>query len=212
MVKCLFYRMQLIFIRWASRGNSVRSIVALVALTSSYVNASPVQGLPPGMTMHRIQAGSLDASGWAVAESTHGAFAVKIPCTFNDFSMDQSAANTPVIKSYTLGCLRPDKRKFSATRIQYRNGAKDARSFFENNAKGEGRPGAHISRSTYKDMPVVDIAIENKALCGFLRYVLAHDDVLLLATEAPRGSCQGLDAQSTEFFTSLSVWEHDAQQ
>ena len=190
----------------------MRSIVALVAHTVGYVNASPAQELPPGMTMYRIQAGSLDASGWAVAESTPGAFAVRTPCAFNDFSMDQSAANTPVIKSYTLGCLRPDKRKFSATRIQYRNGAKDARSFFENNAKGEGRPGAHISRSTYEGMPVVDIAIENKALCGFLRYVLAHDDVLLLATEAPRGSCQGLDAQSTEFFTSLSVWEHDAQQ
>lgn len=189
----------------------MRSIVALVAITIGYVNASPAQGLPPGMTMHRIQAGSLDASGWAVAESTHGAFAVKMPCTFNDFSMDQSVAHTPVIKSYTLGCVRPDERKFSATRIQYRNGAKDARSFFENIARGEGRSGAHIARSTYMGMPVVDIIIDNTAQCGFLRYVLADDDTLLLATEAPRGSCQGLDAQSSEFFTSLSVRDRDAQ-
>ena len=190
----------------------MRSIVVLVALTVGYVDASPAQGLPQGMTMHRIQAGSLDASGWTVAESSRGEFSVKMPCTFNDFSMDQSAANTPVIKSYTLGCLRSDNRKFSATRIQYRNGAKDARSFFEKNTKGEGWPGAHISRSTYEGMPVVDIAIENKARCGFLRYVLAHNDTLLLAAEAPDGSCQGLNAQSSEFFASLTVRERDGHQ
>ena len=190
----------------------MRNFVVLVALTIGYVNVSPAQSLPTGMTMHRIQAGSLDASGWAEAESTDGAFAVKMPCTFNDFTFDQSLENTPVIKSYTLGCLRPDKRKFSATRIQYRNGAKDAQSFFEKNTKGAGWPGAHISRSTYKGMPVVDITVADKAQCGLLRYVLAHDDSFLLVTEAPSGSCQGLDAQSSEFFTSLSVKERDAQQ
>lgn len=190
----------------------MKHFIALVALAVGYVNASLAQSLSQDMTVHRIQAGLLDASGWAKAESTDGAFAVKMPCTFNDFSLDQSSANTPMIKSYTVGCLRPDKRKFSATRIRYRNGAKDARSFFEKYAKGEGWPGAHISRSTYKGMPVVDVVLENKAQCGFLRYVLAHEDSLLLVTEAPRGSCQDMEAQSYEFFASLTVRELVAQE
>src|SRR5665213_1389124 len=39
------------------------------------------------MVMHRIDAGLFDSSGWALAESTNGNFAVRMPGPFNDFSM-----------------------------------------------------------------------------------------------------------------------------
>jgi hypothetical protein len=184
----------------------MRNVVGLLLLAFSFgATAAAAQQLPPGMTMHRLQAGVLDQSGWALADSTEGAFSVTLPCTFNDFTMDQSTLNTPVTMTFTVGCRRPDQRRFSATRFQYQGGANDAHSFFEKNASGENWPGVEVATSTFKGLPVVDVKAENQAQCGILRFVLAQPDILLLVAEAPKANCAGLEAQSAEFFESLIV-------
>lgn len=183
----------------------MRNVVALILLAVWYSATGFTQQLPPGMTIHRLKAGTLDQAGWAEADSTEGAFSVKLPCAFNDFTMDQTSANTPVIKGYTLGCLRPDRRKFSATRIQYRGGENFAKSNFERNANGANWPGADIAKSIFKGLPVVDVKAKNQTQCGFLRFVLAPPDSFFLAVEAPLETCAGLEVQSTEFFKSLTV-------
>jgi hypothetical protein len=178
-----------------------------ISLVLGSVAASAQQGqLPAGMTMHRIQAGTLDANGWTPANSTGGGFSLKIPCTFNDFMMDQSAANSIVLKSHTVGCLRQDQRKFSATRFQYRNGAKAAKEYFDRNASGEGwGKDAELKKLTFKGMPAVDVSVKNAERCGVLRYILLQADMIMMAVEAPVATCEGLKAQGMEFFGSLNV-------
>jgi len=180
--------------------------VALIALVMLGTTNAVGQGHPPALKMHRQQAGVLDRSGWTGAQSTEGSFSVKLPCLFNDFSVDTSAEPGALLKAFTVGCLRADRRKFSATRVQYRNGTRDARYYFDKNATGAAFPNARVSRSTYEGMPVIDIETSGGTVCGFLRFVFANEDNFVLTVEAPQGiACQGLDAQSTQFFASLVV-------
>lgn len=162
------------------------------------------QALPPGMKMHRAEAGKLDASGWVTASSTEGNFSVRLPCKYNDFTMNGYNPTEPVEKGYAVGCM-DGKRKYSATRIHYRNGAKDAKAYFER-AEGVGKmPGAVATRTTFGKLPAVDVATEGSGRCGYLRFIQLGTDNLVMAIEAPVEACNGLDAQAAKYFKSLSL-------
>lgn len=69
----------------------------------------------PQMEMHRVQATSKDPSGWYLAASTHGSFAVLIPIPFNDFTVIDDDPKVGRIKTYTVGAKSAEGIKFSAT-------------------------------------------------------------------------------------------------
>src|SRR5690349_16387402 len=61
------------------------------------------QNLPPGMTMHRLQAGEPDASGWLTAASTEGGFSVRLPLKFNDFTLLEPDPTAPTLRTFHRG-------------------------------------------------------------------------------------------------------------
>lgn len=163
------------------------------------------QQLPPGMKMHRVLAGSVDASGWTSAASTEGAFMIDLPCAFNDFTLDDLDEGSKVKRTFTVGCLRADRRKFAANRLQYRSGESEALAIFQKNASGEAWPNARVVKTTFEGMPAVDVEIVEATRCGFLRLVHVPPDNVLMATEAPKETCLGLAAMSRRFFASLRM-------
>jgi hypothetical protein len=187
----------------------------LLAAASILVAASTAalsQGLPPGMTMHRVQAGTLDADGWTVAASTAGHFSVKLPCLFNDFTSQEQDPIAPVMTAYSVGCLRSDQRKFSATRVVYRRGAAAAEEFFARIRSGRGWETADsVTPLTFKSFDAVTIADSNNSRCGFLRFILVNADIVALTAEAPRVACEGLKEQSETFFASVQLDAPDKQ-
>lgn len=104
---------------------------------TTFATAAFGQALPPGMTMHRVQAGEPDASGWMVAASTEGGFSVRLPLKFNDFTIAESDPKAPALRTYVVGTKSQEGIKFSATRIVYRNGAESAKRFFSRFEKGQ---------------------------------------------------------------------------
>jgi hypothetical protein len=164
------------------------------------------QGLPPGMTMHRTQAGALDADGWTNATSSAGNFSVKLPCLFNDFTTQEQNPIAPVKTAYSVGCLRSDQRKFSATRIVYKRGAAAAEEFFARIRGGKGWETADsVTPLTFKRFDAVAIADSSNSRCGFLRFILVNADIVALTAEAPRPACEGLKEQSETFFASVEL-------
>jgi hypothetical protein len=164
------------------------------------------QTTPPGMTMHRSQTGDLDASGWALATSTSGGFSVKLPCLFNDFKVESAKASEPVTSVDTVGCLRQDQRKFSASRFTYRHGAKAAREYFEQmskRAKWEGETSR--ADAPFKGLPTFQVNLQSSTRCGATRAVLAGSHLFLLVVEAPRFACDGLAEQAATFLSSLEI-------
>jgi hypothetical protein len=159
--------------------------------------------LPPGMKMHRVGAGELDATGWTLARSTEGRFTVRLPCLFNDFSMDMSAEGGPALASYTLGCLLADGRKLSATSVRYRGGAEAAQGFFAQSAARADEPGSGVERSVHDGLATVDARMGNATHCGFSRLVRNGAANVVLVVEAPKGVCGTLDGAVKVFFDSL---------
>lgn len=163
------------------------------------------QALPPGMKMHQTQAGKPDASGWLTATSTEGGYSVRLPCAYNDFTMNGYNPAEPVEKGYTVGCMQANQKKFSATRLRYRNGAKDAQAFFDKAGQMGQTPGAKVSKGSFKKMPLLDVRSADETRCGFLRFVQLGADNLVMVVEAPAAACAGLDAQAATFFKSLTL-------
>jgi hypothetical protein len=156
--------------------------------------------------VHRENAGTLDADGWIMAESTEGRFAVRLPCQFNDFTINTPEQELPTTGAFLLGCLRQDKRKFLASQMAFKAGAEAARQSFEFNSKGLLMPRLTTRRqSSFEGYRVVDFEIRNASYCGFIRYVLVEPTEIVMHVEAPPAHCDSLSLDAQIFFSSLKI-------
>lgn len=177
--------------------------IALAAATT-VVAAQPV---PPGVTMHRLQAGEPDASGWMLAASTKGGFSVKLPLRFNDFAVADSDPASPTPLVFAVGTKSSEGIKFSATRLTYRKGAQAAQEYFtrfERGADFNPKP-ERITKHKVGERPAVDLLLGNAASVSYQRAVLLGADLLLLIVEAPREHAALAQQFAQPFFDSLAI-------
>jgi hypothetical protein len=134
--------------------------------------------------MHRIYAGKFDASGWALAESTNGAFSVKMPGPFNDFSVASSPSDiTERIEG--IGGKAPNGISFSALKQVYREPG-TASAQFDTFKNGGGLPGATVRPVTPGGgFHAWDIAYGDGVSGGIERVILAGEYLFTLTVEWP---------------------------
>lgn len=180
----------------------MRTFLSGMLLAVLGVGAAYAQSLPPGMTMHRTQAGSFDASGWTHADSTLGGFSVSLPCKFNDFMVNDDKPDSPTSKAYAVGCTTADKKRLSAMRIEYRGGAAVAQTYFDK-VTGDGAPGTPSGSGEQAGLHYVQRKVETSGQCAMTRVLHAPAYNLILIVEAPR--CDGIDKLSAKFFGSLAL-------
>jgi len=162
--------------------------------------------LPPGMTMHRFQAGVPDATGWMIAASTPGGFSVRMPIKFNDFTVDESDPNAAVLRTFTVGATSQEKIKFVATRFVYRKGAESAQFFFARAEKGEGLAG--LERLTPRqagERRAVDHVLKRPSDVAYQRTVLLDADLIMMIIESPRSLDSTAQQFVAPFFDSLTI-------
>jgi hypothetical protein len=165
------------------------------------------QDWPQGMTMHRIQAGEPDASGWMLAASTEGGFSVRLPLKFDDFTFVESDPKSPTLRVFTVGAASHEGIRFSATRVVYRKGAASANDFFARfeNGQGLGARPERITSHKFRDRRAVDAVLETASSVGFERVVLLDSDLLLMVVESPRSDEATAQKFAAAFFDSLVV-------
>jgi hypothetical protein len=167
---------------------------------------TPGIALPPGTTMHRFQAGEPDASGWMLATSTQGAFSVRMPLKFNDFTVEESNPNAPTLRLFSVGATSQEKIKIVATRVIYRKGAESARFFFARAEKGEGL--AALERVTphrIGERRAVDHLLKRASDVAYQRIILLETDMLMMIIESPRSLDATAQQFVTPFFDSLTI-------
>lgn len=187
--------------------NHVRTIASLAAaalLTLALAGPAFAQA-PAGLTMHRVQAGEADASGWMLAASTEGGFSVRLPLKFNDFTVLESDAKAPVLRIFGVGARSSEGIKFTATRMVYRKGAAAAREFFSRFEKGRdlGATPERVTPHRLGERRAVDLVLKRAAAVSYQRAVLLDADLLLLIVEAPHAHEATARQFSTAFFDSL---------
>jgi len=79
--------------------------------------------VPPEVIMRRSQAGEPDPTGWSLAESTGGGFAVMVPGKYDDFTIMGVAPDGVSILSDIVESLTPEGSKFSAFRVMRMDGS-----------------------------------------------------------------------------------------
>lgn len=165
------------------------------------------QAPPPGMKMHRIQAGEPDASGWIVAASTEGGFSVRLPLKFNDFTIAESDPKAPVLRTFTIGTKSQEGIKFSATRIVYRKGVESAKYFFSRFEKGQdlGSTPERVTPRRIGERQAVDVVLKRASDVSYQRVVMLESDVLLMIVESPRSHSATAQQFVLPFFDSLEV-------
>jgi hypothetical protein len=180
----------------------MRVLLSGVLLAVLGIGAAQGQALPPGTTMHRSQAGTLDASGWTHADSTMGAFSVSLPCLFNDFVVNVDQPDKPTRRIYALGCAQADGKRFAATRLEYRGGEAQARAVLDK-VSGSDTLGPVVGHGKQHGLDYIDRKTVDAKQCTLSRIVHTPPDNLMLAVEAP--DCAGLDKLAAKFFASLVV-------
>src|SRR6267378_1920021 len=160
----------------------VRILVAIILVVSAY--GADAQSLPPGMTMHRLQAGELDSSGWTTASSTEGGLCVRLPMKFNDFSM--AARDGSAAKAFTVGGKDPQGVKFSATRISYHRSGAAAKIVADlENGEGFASRARSLERLSFRGYRTVYLSVSDGRSVLYQRAILVEPDLVTLIVEAP---------------------------
>lgn len=161
---------------------------ALISLILIGPTAS-AQPLPEGTTIHRKQAGELDASGWTTAASTHGGFSVRLPLKFDD-TTTETPINSEIAKLFIvggtiIGGTNAKKQTFVAMKMQLRQ--KDAPNHFFARIRGkEVRPGRAVKMHMFQGREAADLTLRSSEAFTYIRYVRLPDGVMMLRAEIPR--------------------------
>lgn len=186
----------------------IRHMLIVLATVLVAVPLASARSLPEGMTMHRVQAGEPDSSGWIVADSTMGAFSVRLPMKFNDFTMHRPGSDAPVSSAFIVGGKSAEGVKFTAARIVYRDDD-TAQGYFSQIENGQAFPSDKSPTTRSIDVDgrrAVDVTLSDGRALSHMRYILLDDSVMSLIVEVPRAQTD-LVSQSEiqEFFESLHV-------
>lgn len=183
-------------------------LLACIAIACPAFGAAQSAEAPaaPRVVMHRDEAGELDATGWAVADSTEGAFSVSLPYRYNDFTLQPADATSAIARTDVVGSRNEDGVKFSASRVVYRGGAEVARRMFRRVAEGDIGPGvAARQASRLAQLPLVDVERRKEGVHLFQRVVLAEPDLITLVVEVPQAVAEEQRPRVATFFASLRV-------
>jgi hypothetical protein len=185
----------------------LRSLLLACLLSATLAISALAQSLPPGMKMHRLQAGEPDASGWMVAASTEGGFSVRLPIKFNDFTIAESDPKAPALRTFVVGTKSQEGIKFSATRIVYRKGAESAKYFFSRIEKGKdlGLTPERITPHRIGERQAVDFMLSRASDVSYQRVVMLESDLLMMIVESPRSHDAIAREFAMPFFDSLVV-------
>lgn len=172
-----------------------------LVLTLAATNQANAQtSLPPGLKMHKTQAGKLGPDGWTDARSTEGRFSIRLPILYNDLTVTESDPKADVKLGHTVGGKTADGFKVSATRIIYR-----AKGLASKNFEKFSKSAPNTKRLTYKGYEAVEFELSNSTSFSRQRAVLIGDEEIVLILEAPKTLQSALNEIAPRIFDSLNV-------
>jgi hypothetical protein len=182
----------------------IHACLALVA--ASTFELSLAQDKPPGLVMHRTQAGEQGADGWFLAQSTKGQFTLKLPVKFNDFSMGPMALTTGgVAESHSVGGTdQGTGAKFSMTCMRYVQGVPTVAP-----AVKKWKPITHQGCNGYAHSGTG--AEKGRKTEGMMRAFVVPGGTCIAIAEYPVEAREKVAPQIPVFFASIDLPGHGCQ-
>jgi hypothetical protein len=176
------------------------------AFTIALSSMSILVWAEPHMEMHRVQATTKDPSGWYLAASTHGSFAVLIPIPFNDFTVTDDDPKAGSVKTYTVGAKSMEGMKFSATEIPIITGRTPTNLVaFPQQFRKSGQTVSDIDNSSFAGYPAVSFSVKGPSSGAYMRYVKTPKSLITVILEYPTDQAEAAEGFRSAFLSSLKI-------
>lgn len=164
-----------------------------------------VQAATPNVTVHRDDAGELDADGWAKAKSTNGRYSVDLPAKFKDFTAVHEDPKSPIAESYGVSGRMMQLIRFTVSRAHYREGKAMARKQFEQikTAAGKGLYKT-VKPMRMNEHEALEAELEVKKGRALQRTVLLDDDLFTMIVEYAKSEEAAAKRLAPRFFNSVT--------
>jgi hypothetical protein len=140
-----------------------------------------VEGQSGPMVYHRLMAGEPDADAWYPAASTEGAFSVRLPGRFNDFTLPTTRG-----PMYIIGAVLPDGTRFAATAFRPPDLKEAVEQMY---ARADGTdPGGQAKRVRVGGLEGVEFRAARPGMnAGAVCFLHSDSTVYTLVVECPQG-------------------------
>lgn len=180
------------------------AILAL-ALGCEAATAAPP---PPGLKVHRSQAGEPGRDGWYLAESTEGHFRVKTPIPFNDYTVEGTGKDGRKFGVHCIGCESVEKVKFAVTELGDLPREKKPADMVREMTNGLRKGGKTLSEERVFErgnQTISQFRIATARSSAAMRYVVAEGRLFMQIVEFPPSSGKVAEPLLPQFFDSLEV-------
>jgi hypothetical protein len=176
------------------------SIFSAAAIMIACTTANAQQ---PKLEMHRAGVSADDGTGWHSAVSTKGAFSIRLPIPFNDFSTYDARAGEV---SHAVGGKSSEGIKFLA--IEMPATAKTPgdlgvipKSFSSNPTNKV----SDVSRHTKDGADILSFSVTGPASTAHFRYIKVKGMLYTLSIEFPNAYREAVAAMKDKFFGSFKL-------
>ena len=161
----------------------IRQLMAGAVSLALIYACGMVEAQQPKLEMHRAGINADDGSGWHSAVSTKGAFAVRLPIPFNDFTIHSTTTGE---MSHVIGGKSSEGIKFSAVESPVTprtpvDLGEIPKSFTSNPANKV----AAVSRSTKDGVDTLSFSVTSAASTAHIRYIRTRSALYTLTVECP---------------------------
>jgi hypothetical protein len=179
------------------------------AMAQEPAKLPPGVKLPPGMTMHRLQAGKPDKDGWYVARSTEGHFRVKFPIPFNDYSVRVREKDGREVVAFGIGSKSIEGIKFSVLETlsvrEPRKSPKERLEQMPEDMRKNGNTISRIRRFEQQGHPAIRFHAQGPRSLADRKCVGLEDRAFLMIVEYPADFEKDAAGLLGLFFDSLEI-------
>jgi hypothetical protein len=177
----------------------VRAVApALIILASVMAHAQQ-----PKLDMHRAGVSADDGSGWHAAVSTKGAFLIRVPIPFNDFTIHDAGTGEV---SHVIGGKSSEGIKFAAVELPVtaRTPA-DLGAIPKALSSNPANKVSDVSRHAKDGVDTLSFAVAGSASSAYFRYVRTKAALYMLSIEFPNAQREVVAAMKDRFFESFKL-------
>ena len=157
----------------------------------------------PKLEMHRVGVNTDDGSGWHSAVSTKGAFSVRVPIPFNDFTTRDASTGEV---THAVGGKSSEGIKFMVAEVPVSAKTPDDLSAIPKSfASNPANKVSDVSRQEKDGADTLSFSVTGPASTAHFRYIRVKSLLYTLSIETPNAYRETVAAMKDRFFGSFKL-------
>ena len=178
----------------------MRALTTALLLIALPLGWSPAQAQQPKLEMHRVGVDVGDGSGWYLAKSTKGSFAVRLPIPFNDFTTYDAGTG---VANHVVGGKSSEGVKFSAIEVPITAATASLDSIPKSFASNPANKVSNVASSTHDGIDTLSFSVDGPSSGGYFRYIRTKERMYMLIVEYPKAYRELATASKDKFLASF---------